>query len=258
MAIYTQTRKISYLGDGVRVSFPFDFKMLNPNEVAVAIGNTNGTESHLQYATDYQVALKEESDDNPGGTVTFTSAPQAGAKIVIYSATRYMQPAVFTNQGGFYPRVNNDALDRLTILILQLLEYAGRTVVFPITADDISGLLPPPQSDMYIAWNKEATKLINKKGIQSDREPWFVAESANLDIDNGSKQKLTLKGDAEITFRLHDGDDLTLLLNPQKYRALLRNIKWFDRELEFYPNEWHSIVISRDKDQLYGWWLSEA
>ncbi|WP_408636946.1 right-handed parallel beta-helix repeat-containing protein [Paraburkholderia sp. RL17-368-BIF-A] len=56
-------------------------------------------------------------------------------------ALPYTQPTDITNQGGFYPKVVEDALDRTEIQIQQLAETTSRSVSFPVS-EAVSGILP--------------------------------------------------------------------------------------------------------------------
>jgi hypothetical protein len=51
-----------------------------------------------------------------------------------------LQPVDLTNQGGFYPRVINSALDRLTILLQQLASVVSRTLKFPLSDGPVGDL----------------------------------------------------------------------------------------------------------------------
>lgn len=260
MAVHSLKRKILYESDGTTLDYPFDFKLLNPYEAAVVVADGNGGETNLIYGDEYGVVLNEDGDENPGGVVTLVEPVAAGRNIAIYSAMDYLQPTVFTNQGGFYPTVLNDSLDRTTIQIQQLLEWAGRTVVMPMTAaDEFSSVMPPPQPGFYLAWSADGRRLINKAGTQDDREFWYTADSPVIDIANGTKQKFTARGDVSLSLILRNGDDVTLLLNPRSFQVRLPdNIVWFDRAIGLTPDTWHSLVISNDNGTYYGWWQVQA
>lgn len=260
MSILTDLRKVSFISDGVAVTYPFGFKMLNPDEVAVAVAEPGAKERNLAYGVDYYVVLHDDTSEDVGGVMTLNVPVANGTKIVVYSAMNYLQPTEVTKQDAFYPFTLNDSLDRAAIQIQQLLEWAGRAVVLPITAaDELSGSLPPPESDMFIGWNREATKLINKSAIQSNQEPWVTIYSADINTTAGTKQKLTLEEDAVLSFTMEDGEDLTLLLNSAEFNvSFAQTIVWFDRPFVLTPDKLNTIVISKDKDSLYGWWQVEA
>lgn len=131
MSIGTTPRKAGpYPGNGVAAAFPFGFKVFAPADVLVvrAVVAT-GAEATLVLGTHYTVALNSDQKTSPGGTVTLIGGPLAADfTLTIGSAVPATQPAEFTNLGRFYPRVLNDSLDRLTILVQQLAEQVGRSL----------------------------------------------------------------------------------------------------------------------------------
>ena len=141
MSISSETRKAGpYTGNGSTTGFPFSFKVFAASDVRVVRTDSVGTESDLALGTDYTVALNADQDANPGGTIITTVAPATGTLITATSRVQNLQPVTLTNQGAFYPRVINDALDRLTILVQQTAEQVGRAIKV-----DISSSLSPSQ-----------------------------------------------------------------------------------------------------------------
>lgn len=135
MTISSQSRKAGpFTGNGSTTAFPFAFKVFQASDVYVVRANTAGVESVLTSGTDYTVTLNANQNSNPGGTVTLTSALATNFKLVITSAVPNLQPVDITNNGGFYPKVINDALDRVTIMAQQIAQEASRGVKVPITS----------------------------------------------------------------------------------------------------------------------------
>jgi hypothetical protein len=135
MSISSTNRKAGpYSCNGSTTQFPFVFKVFSASDVRVIRTNLAGVESDLVLGTDYTVTLNADQDANPGGTVTTTTAPAAGYLITITSRVQNLQPITLTNQGGFYPKVINDALDRLTILVQQNAEQVSRAVKVNISS----------------------------------------------------------------------------------------------------------------------------
>lgn len=134
MTISSEIRKAGpFVGNGTATQFPFAFKVFKPQDVYV-VRAAGGQESVLVLGTDYTVALNPDQNSNPGGTVTLPAALQLGQRLVVTSAVPLLQPTDLTNQGGFYPKVINDALDRATIQIQQLTEGLGRAAKLPLTS----------------------------------------------------------------------------------------------------------------------------
>ena len=135
MTISSTNRKAGpFAGNDVTVAFPFAFKVFDVADVLVVFTSLLTVESALEIGTDYSVSLNSNQDSNPGGTVTLVSALSTGTKVTLTSAVESQQPVALTNQGGFYPRVINDALDRLTILVQQLAEQVSRSVKIGISS----------------------------------------------------------------------------------------------------------------------------
>lgn len=139
MTISSTSRKSGpYAGNDTATDFPFDFKVFSASDLLVVRADASGDETALILDTDYTVTLNTNQDANPGGTVALPAALATGFSLVITSDMENLQPAELTNNGGFYPKVINTALDRLTILVQQVAEQVGRAVKTPIS----SGMTP--------------------------------------------------------------------------------------------------------------------
>lgn len=157
MTVSSTNRKAGpYTGNGATVAFPFSFKVFAADELRVVRTDLAGLESDLSMGSDYSVTLNANQDATPGGTVTMAAAPGSGLLITITSKLPNLQPMDLTNQGAFYPKVLNNALDRLTILVQQLAEQVGRTLRTPISSnvspdDIVSGLVTSAASAVAAA-----------------------------------------------------------------------------------------------------------
>ena len=163
MTISTEVRKAGpFIGNGSASVFPFAFKVFKAADLIVVRRQDNiGTETTLVLDSDYHVTLNSNQDTTPGGVVTLVAGALAsGFTLVVSSELPYLQPTDLTNQGGFYPKVITNALDRLTIFCQQLAEITGRTLKLPITAPtNISTEIPLPNPAELIAWDETGTKL---------------------------------------------------------------------------------------------------
>jgi hypothetical protein len=136
MTISSNNRKAGpYVGNGTASVFPFAFKIFQASDLEVVRLNVStSVETILELTTDYTVTLNSDQDSNPGGSITLVAGALAsGFNLVITSDLENLQPTDLTNQGGFYPDVINDALDRATIQIQQLQEQTDRAIKVPIT-----------------------------------------------------------------------------------------------------------------------------
>jgi hypothetical protein len=145
MTISSTNRKAGpYIGNGTTTVFPFYFKVFTAADVEVVrLTVATNVETILTLTTNYTVTLNTDQNANPGGSITLVAgALAAGFNLVITSDIGNLQPTDLTNQGGFYPDVINDALDRATIQIQQLQESVDRAALLPITsAEDAAALV---------------------------------------------------------------------------------------------------------------------
>lgn len=168
MTISSTTRKAGpYLCNGATVLFPFAFKVFSTSDVRVVLTDASAVESDLTLGTHYTVSLNSDQDANPGGTVTSVATYASGNLITLTSQVQNLQSVMLTNQGGFYPKVINDALDRLTILVQQIAEKLGRSLSLPISSSGVSSTLPNPQAGSMLGWSGDGTALTNYTGLSS-------------------------------------------------------------------------------------------
>ena len=141
MTISSTTRIAGpFTGNGTASTFPFAFKVFAATDIdVIRLTTSTGVEATLVLNSDYSVSLNGDQDTSPGGTVTLLAGALAsGFTLTITSDIANLQPTDITNQGGFYPEVIEDALDRATIQIQQISDIGDRTVKIPIS--DGSGL----------------------------------------------------------------------------------------------------------------------
>lgn len=122
MTINTQVRTAGpFAGNGVATAFPFEFKVFSGADLLVFRTVGEGAPVGLTLDFDYSVSLNVDQNANPGGTINLLFGPLAvGSTLDVTSSVEAIQPTELTNQGGFYPKVIENALDRLTILFQQL------------------------------------------------------------------------------------------------------------------------------------------
>jgi len=137
MTISSNIRKAGlFVGNGTASNFAFTFKVFQASDLEVVRLNVSTTiETILVINSDYTVSLNADQNSNPGGSITLTAGALAsGFNLVITSDIENLQPTDIVNQGGFYPDVLEDALDRATIQIQQLQEAVDRSAKLPITS----------------------------------------------------------------------------------------------------------------------------
>ena len=89
---------------------------------------------------------------------------------------------------------------------------------------------------------------------QEGSKLWYTSTTPIIDYENGDKQKFTATSDSAISFNLSDGDDITLIVNPSTFTITWESIIWFGSVPAMEQNKLHTIVISKDGANLYGWW----
>jgi len=137
MTISSTNRKAGpYIGNGTAATFAFSFKVFQASDLEVVkLTVSTSTETTLALTTDYTVTLNADQNSNAGGSITLVAgALAAGYNLVITSDIANLQQTDLTNQGGFYPEVITQALDRATIQIQQLQEGLDRAAQLPITS----------------------------------------------------------------------------------------------------------------------------
>lgn len=154
MTISTAARRAgAYQGTGAEVDFPFAFRIFTPQDVAVTTADTAGRETVLP-ATAYSVSPNADQGTHPGGNVRLHTPLAAGHRLTITGALAIEQPVEFTNQGGFYPRVLNDCLDRLTIYCQQLEEKLSRAMLGAVNTGTPPNL-PAAGAGHFLVWGAD-------------------------------------------------------------------------------------------------------
>jgi hypothetical protein len=128
-----------YIGNSTTTVFGFTFKVFSTDQLEVVKLNTStGVETTLTLITDYTVTLNGNQNSNPGGSVTLPAVLATGYNLTLTSSVANLQPTDLTNQGGFYPEVITDALDRATIQIQQMSDDVTRSIKAPLSDDPLT------------------------------------------------------------------------------------------------------------------------
>ena len=136
MTISSTLRKAGpYIGSGAASTFPFSFKVFTKSDLKVVrLQVATSTETVLALTTNYTAVLNPDQNSNPGGSITLVGGNlAAGNNLVITSNVLPLQETDLTNQGGFYPEVINDALDKSIIQIQQLQDAVNRSIKLSTT-----------------------------------------------------------------------------------------------------------------------------
>lgn len=204
MTINSTTRKAGpFIGNGSTSAFPFSFKVFQASDLEVVrLDESTNTETSLVLTSDYTVTLNLDQDSNPGGTVTLLAgALAAGYTLTLTSDLPNLQPTDLTNQGGFYPDVINDALDRATIQIQQLQEQTDRSLKVAVssTAD---ATLPPPAPNDLIGWDATGEALVNVDPTSLATVVAYATAYADVFLGNGITTSWTLTRNPGVLYNL--------------------------------------------------------
>ena len=222
MALSTDIRRSErYKGDGTRTTFPFPFKVFDKSHVAVEISVTEQTSEALPVSS-YNVVLNGDQENNPGGSVTLNKALAAGKTLVVVSAVPYLQPAVFTNRGGFYPEHLNRAYDLLTMQTQQLKERIDRSLTIPSTSDKT----PDQLTEELLAAQKEAAKYASQAGESLKKTQQI--EQRLTDQEAGIAAQLTEKGNALLSQITTEGSSQQALVKAEGDKQVERIQSLYD------------------------------
>lgn len=157
------TKKITsgpYSGNNIADTFSYGFKITDKTEVDVFETDNLGVQTLLTVDTDYTV---NTVGNDSGGTITRVAGPLP-VNYVWYIRSSYdeTQLTAFTSQGAFFPDLHENAMDKLTFLIQQILDKLSRTFTL---SDSYSGPLPltleDPDSGKVLRWNDDQSGLEN-------------------------------------------------------------------------------------------------
>lgn len=115
-----------YDGNGIADTFSYTFKVEDKTQLSVYETDDNGVETLLTVDTHYTVA---GIGVDGGGTITRTAGPlPTNYKWFIRSNYQETQLTAFSSQGAFFPELHENAMDKLTFLIQQILDTNGRSI----------------------------------------------------------------------------------------------------------------------------------
>lgn len=149
-----------YTGNGVADTFSYTFKINDKTEVSVYETNDSGVETLLTVDTDYTV--NGVGVDGGGTIVRAAGALPSDYTWFIRSNFEETQVTAFTSQGAFFPDLHENAMDKLTLLIQQILDKISRTFTL---SDSYSGPLPlslqNPDAGKVLRWNSDESGIEN-------------------------------------------------------------------------------------------------
>jgi len=126
-----------YTANGVTTVFPFTFKAMTAEEIAVRIV-IDSIDTEVA-GSDYAITITPTG----GGSVAFATAPTAGS-IYVHSSPKFTQETSFSSGQPFSPTVVNEALDRAAVRDQYLNDNVKRSITVPVGEE---GFAFPRQSE---------------------------------------------------------------------------------------------------------------
>ncbi|API59643.1 hypothetical protein BSL82_10195 [Tardibacter chloracetimidivorans] len=175
MTITTTSRQAGpFAGTGNAAALPFAFKVFAASDID-ARRTIDGVEVELVQGVDYTVTLNADQDATPGGIVNIVaSAYPVGADVYITSTVAATQGTSITSQSAFYPKVVENAFDRLTILIQQLKGGVSRALLLPIGENNLVLPTITKRAGKYLGFGTNGELL----AIDTSATPPFTVDDA--------------------------------------------------------------------------------
>lgn len=155
------TKKVTsgpYAGNDIADTFSYTFKINDKTQLSVYETDDQDVETLLTLDTDYTV-----NNIGNSGTITRTAgALPTGYQWYVRSNYEETQLTAFGSQGPFFPDIHEDAMDKLTMLIQQMIDKNDRSLSL---SDSYSGPLPltldNPVAGLALLWKSDLTGLEN-------------------------------------------------------------------------------------------------
>ena len=130
MTVTNENSRNDYVSNGSAVEYAFTFKILAPENIQVVVTDLSGIEDTLTLDNDYTVELDE---DTGLGSITLTTAATLNFTISLLRNMDFEQNTSIQNQGSsqFSGKSFEQALDKVTLLALQLKENIARAILLP-------------------------------------------------------------------------------------------------------------------------------
>lgn len=142
MTVPTSTSRADYNGNGSTTVFAYGFKIFTTADLVVTLTDADGIESTKTLGVDYTVS---GAGSSTGGNVTMTVAPPSGYTLTIEREIDATQEVNLRNQGPYLAEVIESALDRVVMLVQQVLGRVGAALRLPTgeAPSDLTTTLPP-------------------------------------------------------------------------------------------------------------------
>lgn len=129
MTVSSQQSEVPYAGDGVTKVFPIPFYFLQSSDIQIIINDALGNLYPAVQNVDYTVT---GAGNQAGGSATFGVAPVSGRTVTIQRIVPATQLTDYQPNDDFPAETHERALDKLTMLVQQIIAGFGRALVRPV------------------------------------------------------------------------------------------------------------------------------
>ncbi|MAH04002.1 MAG: hypothetical protein CL561_00380 [Alphaproteobacteria bacterium] len=194
MTVSNSVFRNEHAGTGEAVIFDYDFKIFEEGDLQVYRYDAQGNENLLVYNVDYTITNIGESG---GGKVNHPidgsaySTLAATEKLFIVPNYKSTQSTVLKNQGGMYPQVIENALDKLTGLVKTLEEKISRTVLIDhlngISANDVVDFIKNMASNLAatVTYKDQAAASASAASASADLSDQYANEAEDVEVTTG-------------------------------------------------------------------------
>lgn len=161
--ISSTDNSIIYDCDGSQTLFPFNFPLLEKEDLIVTLIDSEGSETELNLGVHYTMSAASNDYMN-GGNVTTISTYAAGNQLALVREVSLTQETDYEEGDSFPAEVHEAALDRLTLIVQQLDAKINRQMIAPLSDGKVTLTLPKK--------SERANKLL---GFDADGNPVAVS-----------------------------------------------------------------------------------
>lgn len=189
MTVTNSSNKITYIGNGLTTQFPFTFKIFKTSDIQVTLTDTlTGIDTKL--TTNYSV--------NMSGYVVYPvsgSPLTSTTKLTINRVVPITQDTTLPNQGAYFAKVVETALDKVTVIEQQLASDIDRTMKFSVSLpDNFNRELPAPVALKALRINSDATGFEYTMDPESSA---IISEAAKIAAQQAQAAAELAKSQAE-------------------------------------------------------------
>lgn len=158
MTIQDLEPRVEYIGTGTVTIFNFAFEAVETDDINATVDDID---THP-----YTVAFNSDQESNPGGIVTFDTAPGLGTVVAIYRTTDITQETAYPNYDRFPAQAHEAALDKITMILQEiwasLSKLWTKALILP-EANPIQNEVPSVEdrSNKYFFWDSEGNPAVS-------------------------------------------------------------------------------------------------